>query len=138
MKFFRRAVPDDTPQLGYTHSTHEEFNQRFKPQEPQRDVTGPWIDYSNVPQALKAFNHHRDVPVPEKTIERNSGMIGEEQPRPEPKPPKNIRDPVDRKDFDHRWLLEQRDAVLAQVATQTRSRDEREYQRQPMIDEPSR
>ena len=114
-------------------------------------LTGPWISHDAIPQVLKEFQMNRDPYIRaqlldmEKTEkqrrdeqeERSSGMVKNDVLNHTPKPPPVIRAPVDRENFEQRWLLEQRDSVLAQ-ASLNQSRGERSHERTPLMKESSR
>ena len=120
------------PDIRYSDESHAKFNERFEPQQrqPANDrLTGPWIAHDQVPDVLKAFQRNRDPDIRAQLRDmdkteaqrrggdtgRESTMVGRDKPAFESRPPEDISRPVDRAAFNERWLVEQRDAVLARA-----------------------
>ena len=117
-------------------------------------VGGPWLSndaVSELPKVRRDFDLNRDPLVRQQLHDlsrseaerrgdgsgRGSGMVERDKPDPHPRPPTETGRPVDRAAFSSRWLVEQRDAVLAAAATrQATSNDTPHHGRSPR--EPSR
>ena len=117
-------------------------------------VNGPWLsneDMAALPNVTRDFDLNRDPLVGqqlhdmEKTeaqrrgteTDRGSGMVERDKPNPRPRPPQETGRPVDNAAFSSRWLVEQRDAALANAASRQRaSNDTPHHGRTPR--EPSR
>ena len=124
------------PRIAYANDTHREFNERLagndKRPRPDPLLTGPWMSSETLlalPKARRDFDQGRVPPLggrrdARKTeadrrgagTGRGSGMVKGDAPFPAPHPPPDIRRPVDEELFSSRWLVEQRDAVLAAAA----------------------
>ncbi len=115
----------DLPDIRYAHPSHAEFNARLaaKNEPTPRDVTAPWSPSQNLPNLRRDFAQLNTYLQPRSHIteqdntdqQRGSRMVEVDHLAPTLVPPPNIRDPVDRESFGRRWLLEQREAVLAQA-----------------------
>lgn len=141
MKWFRRTpINDDTPELAYSHPSHEVFNQRFEPTEhTPRDPAAPWLDYATLPPLLRAFHTHHHGQIQDQGPERqqdNETMIQPTQPVMQPKPPAYTRKAAEQEARHEQWLLAERDAVLEQAQT-ARQAAEHDYEQQPIRDGPS-
>jgi hypothetical protein len=114
-------------------------------------LTGPWLSHERVPNLRHEFDIQRDPYIRAQLLDmektesqrreeqsgRSSGMVTKDAPVRHHKPPPSIRDPVDNKAFNTRWMVEQRDAVLAQ-AKAGRATDVRSHDRPSLTREPSR
>lgn len=117
-------------------------------------LDGPWLSneaLSRLPNVGRDFDLSRDPLVRRQLLDlnrseaqrhgdgtgRSSTMIERDQPRPAARPPEEISRPADRAAFSSRWLVEQRDATLANTAPrQPASNDAPRMGRSP--GEPSR
>jgi len=116
MKFFRRKpAPENKPKITHSHPSHETFNKRFEPPLPQRNVTGPWLDYATVPHMSKDFG-------------RSVGGMAAEEARASPFVRKESLRLKFKQEFNQQWLSEERNDVLAQTNSHTTSRNERQQQ----------
>jgi len=96
---------------------------------------GQWLSpeaVNRLPKVRRSFDLNRDPyiraqmlgqPVrQEKSRSDASGggstMVKRDKPAPAYVPPRELRSPVVRRDFQNRWLAEQRDAALARTAKQ--------------------
>lgn len=122
--------------IAHAHDTHREFNRRFEPDKPAKplDISGPWLSnevVTRLPRVRQAFDLNRDphhLQDNEKSESKRgkeqsggrgdggSGMVKREKPQLSPKPPAPISQSVDRRDFQDRWLSEQRDWVMRHAA----------------------
>lgn len=68
---------------------------------------------------------------------RGSGMVEKDQPKFQLRPPPETARPVDRKAFQDRWIIEQREAVLARAEIR-RNDESPERSQTPSHTEPSR
>lgn len=125
----------------YSHPSHEAFNERLKarqnPEPRPLDIDGPWMNkdaLSRVPNVRREFDLNRDPLIRVQMQDegkteaqrrreqmgqmgRGSGMVGQDQPKHNLRPPPDIREDVDRDSFNDRWMAEQRDAVMARAVT---------------------
>lgn len=117
-------------------------------------MDGPWLSNqtaASLPDIQREFDLNRDPLIRqqhrdlEKTeaqrrgegAGRASGMVERDKPNPAQRPPLEISQPVDRAAFSSRWLVEQRDAVLANAAARQRPANETPV-RSRGLDAPSR
>lgn len=125
-----------------------------KPPRSDPLMDGPWLSNqaaASLPDIRREFDlnrdplirqQHRDLEKSEaqrrgEGAGRASGMVERDKPNPAQRPPLEISQPVDRAAFSSRWIVEQRDAVLANAAArQMRSSDAPQPVRTPR--EPSR
>ena len=135
-------MTDQHDDLTYGHASHRAFNERFEPKSPARDLTGPWIPYDAHPHLRQEFDMNRDPYIRKALLAmeqtesqrreeqdgRSSVMVSKDKPAAHLKPSTSMRKQADRHAFQGRWLVEQRDAVLAQ-AKQARSSNECEKER---------
>ena len=102
-------------------------------------LDGPWLSEqarAALPNPRRQFDLNRDPMVRaqlrdlalseaerrEGNAGRGSAMVKRDRPSAEPHPPRETRHSADRASFSDRWLVEQRDAVLAgSAAKQTPS-----------------
>lgn len=117
-------------------------------------MDGPWLSNqaaASLPDIQREFDLNRDPLVRRQVLDlnrseaqrrgdgsgRGSGMVERDRPNPHPRPPAETGHPVDQASFSSRWLVEQRDAVLANAAArQMTSGDRPQPGRNPR--EPSR
>ena len=96
-------------------------------------LDGPWLSdqaAASLPGVRRAFDLNRDPLVRQQLHDlekteaqrrgngsgRGSGMVERDKPNPHPRPPVETGHPVNQASFSSRWLVEQRDAVLANAA----------------------
>ena len=146
-KYNNKNIP---PYLAYAHDSHRTFNEQFENIPKQMNICSSWISYDAVPQVLRAFNMNHDfyiqaqMPDMKKTESQQrgeqgksgSGMVKKDKPKALLQPPSKIRDFVDKKDFQSRWLIEQRESVLEQAKI-NQSRNKRSNEHHSIIKEPS-
>ena len=124
--------------LAYAHDSHRQFNEQLKarrePAAPAHDRNAPWMDsavLARLPHAKQDFARTQHAP------QQGSTMVRQDAPHLTPRPPRDIAKPVDRQNFNQRWLAEQRNAAFAQVKTLP-SRAPLEPDHQPAFKTPSR
>ena len=112
-----------------------------KPPRSDPLMDGPWLSHqaaASLPDIRREFELNRDPMIRKQVLDlarteaerrgegsgRGSGMVERDKPDPHPRPPTETGHPVDQAAFSSRWLVEQRDAVLAAAAArQTPSTD---------------
>ena len=138
MKFFKRKphAEPQKPDIRYAHPSHEEFNRKLEekrnptPDIPLMDLSGPWMKpevLERLPQLRRDFVRSQGQPHPLQDREeiqatRNNardeqtgsagGMAEKDKATPEMRPPKDMRENVDRASFNSRWLADLRNAVM--------------------------
>ena len=97
-------------------------------------LNGPWLSEQareTLPNLRRQFELNRDPMVRDQLRDlalseaerregnagRGSAMVKRDRPSAEPHPPPEMRRSAERTSFSDRWLVEQRDAVLAGAAT---------------------
>jgi|GEM_PF-4780675 len=109
-----------------------------------RDIKGPWLNtevLNRVPRVHREFDLNRDPYTAHQLLDldktekqrrdesegtgvpRGSKMVKRDKPVPTQKPRSETGKSVDRAAFGDRWLVERRDAVLAQAAARDATRD---------------
>lgn len=135
-------MANSNPDLRYSAPGHREFNKRLLRQTNSSSmpdvVSGPWMSneaVTRLPPVRNDFEQSRDpyrgrqLRDVQKTEAqkrgeqggRSSTMIQREQPKAVLKPPEKIRAAIDNQQFSNRWLLEQRDAAMAQSRSASQS-----------------
>lgn len=104
-----------------------------------KQFMGAWLSREGLPQLRRDFDASRaPLPAQQKT-ERSDGDAQQSGgPAPDHKPPPEMRRATDEALFNARWLKEQRDAAMRQVAVSTPSRERREQPLRPRMREPTR
>ncbi len=114
----------DLPDIRYSHPSHAEFNATLaaRDEPTPRDVLAPWSPSNTLPKLRRDFDQlhtylqPRSLATEQDNQEQGGSMMVEDDHlAPTLVPPPNIRDPVDRKHFNQRWMLEHRNAVMAQA-----------------------
>ena len=97
-------------------------------------ISGPWLSAAAraaLPTVRREFDLNRDPLIASQVLDldkseaqrreetggRGSRMVQRDKPDPAAVPPEDMRHDTDRAAFRSRWLVEQRDAVLANAAT---------------------
>ena len=116
----------DTRNRVHDHEGHLAHDKRMKQAAAPmpRDLTGPWLSNEAVmrlPRLRRDFED-RQSPViqnshdgPGAQTARGSAMVRQDNPHPAPHPTGPLGEAVDRQALKDRWLVEQRDAALAQA-----------------------
>ena len=124
------------PSIRYAHENHAAFNKalaaRQKSKSPELDISAPWMPPETLfglPRVHKDFDVSRDPAAAKKLDEakkntanrggqdgRGSTMVKRDKPSPEHRPPPEMRRSVDQRQFNDRWLAEERDAVMRRAA----------------------
>ena len=117
--------------IAYAQESHRAFNERLeRVNAPKpRNIAGPWLSNEAV---TKLPRLRRDFEGPQSSTyqtgrdrsegqtARGSVMVKQDRPHPAPRPAGPLGEAVDRQAFKERWLVEQRDAALAQAAARQR------------------
>lgn len=134
----RKGERAGTPKekIAYAKDGHKAFNEKLEarrnPEPKPLNVDGPWMSSDvlrKVPDLRRAFDFNRDPLIREQILDldkteaqrrgeqsgRSSVMVGKDKPKFSMTPPREMRRPADRRDFQQRWMAEQRDAAFSRA-----------------------